>query len=54
MIVFGRPDHMSARPGRMLCEFDVPFEYPRSPQLRFDEHFAHLASQVSKCLRGGI
>jgi NitT/TauT family transport system ATP-binding protein len=45
---------MSARPGRGLCEFDVPFEYPRSPQLRFDERFAHLASQVSKCLRGGI
>jgi NitT/TauT family transport system ATP-binding protein len=45
---------MSSRPGRILREFDVPFEYPRSPQLRFDERFAGLASQVSTCLRGGV
>jgi hypothetical protein len=30
----------------------VPFEYPRSPQLRFTEPFARLAGQVSACLRG--
>jgi hypothetical protein len=45
---------MSGRPGRMLCDFNVPFEYPRSPRLRFDERFAHLAGQVSTCLRGGV
>ena len=27
---------MSARPGRIVASFDVPFGYPRSPDLRFD------------------
>jgi NitT/TauT family transport system ATP-binding protein len=43
---------MSGRPGRVLRAFDVPFEYPRSPRLRFDERFAQLAGEVSACLRG--
>jgi NitT/TauT family transport system ATP-binding protein len=45
---------MSARPGRVLRTFEVPFEYPRSPRLRFDEGFAHLAGEVSACLRGEL
>jgi NitT/TauT family transport system ATP-binding protein len=45
---------MSGRPGRALDDFTVPFEYPRSPRLRFDEEFAHLAGEVSACLRGGV
>jgi len=45
---------LSARPGRVLRAFEVPFEYPRSPRLRFDERFAHLAGQVSACLRGDL
>lgn len=45
---------MSSRPGRILGDFAVPFPYPRSPQLRFDERFARLAGQVSTCLRGGV
>jgi NitT/TauT family transport system ATP-binding protein len=44
---------MSSRPGRVLREFAVPFDYPRPPRLRFDEKFAHLAGEVSACLRGG-
>ena len=44
---------MSARPGRIVAEFDVPFEYPRVPDLRFDADFAHLAGEVSHALRGG-
>jgi NitT/TauT family transport system ATP-binding protein len=44
---------MSGRPGRVLGDFPVPFEYPRSPRLRFDERFARLAGQVSALLRGG-
>jgi len=44
---------MSGRPGRVLGDFPVPFQYPRSPRLRFDERFAHLAGQVSALLRGG-
>src|SRR5215216_5753705 len=43
---------MSGRPGRVLGDFPVPFEYPRSPRLRFDERFARLAGQVSAVLRG--
>jgi NitT/TauT family transport system ATP-binding protein len=43
---------MSDRPGRVLHDFAVPFEYPRSPRLRFDERFARLAGQVSAVLRG--
>ncbi|HEX4223507.1 MAG TPA: ABC transporter ATP-binding protein [Pseudonocardiaceae bacterium] len=36
---------------RVLGEFDVPFDYPRPPQLRFEERFARLAGSVSACLR---
>ncbi len=43
---------MSARPGRIVAEFEVPFEYPRSPELRFDAAFAALGSEISAALRG--
>lgn len=43
---------MSARPGRIVAEFEVPFEYPRSPDLRFDPDFARLSGEVSHALRG--
>ena len=43
---------MSARPGRIVAEFDVPFAYPRSPELRFDADFAALSGDISKALRG--
>jgi NitT/TauT family transport system ATP-binding protein len=43
---------MSGRPGRVLGDFTIPFEYPRSPQLRFHEEFAGLADEVSACLLG--
>ncbi len=42
---------MSARPGRIVAEFDVPFDYPRDQGLRFDNRFAKLASRVSNALR---
>ena len=44
---------MSGRPGQVLGDFPVPFDYPRPPRLRFEEEFAHLAGEVSRCLRGG-
>jgi NitT/TauT family transport system ATP-binding protein len=44
---------MSGRPGRVVRDFAVPFAYPRSPRLRFEERFARLAGEVSACLRGG-
>ncbi|MFQ5556227.1 MAG: ABC transporter ATP-binding protein [Acidimicrobiales bacterium] len=43
---------MSARPGRLVAEFVVPFHHPRDPQLRFAPEFAELAGLVSKELRG--
>jgi NitT/TauT family transport system ATP-binding protein len=43
---------MSARPGRIVAEFDVPFEYPRQPDLRFQPEFAKLSGEVSHALRG--
>ncbi len=44
---------MSARPGNIVAEFDIPFEYPRKPDLRFDPEFARISGEVSKELRGG-
>jgi NitT/TauT family transport system ATP-binding protein len=43
---------MSARPGRIVEEFEVPFGYPRPPELRFDPEFAKLSGEVSHALRG--
>ena len=43
---------MSARPGRLVAEFDIPFEYPRKPDLRFNADFAELCGKVSVSLRG--
>ena len=43
---------MSARPGRLVAEFDIPFEYPRKPDLRFNADFAELCGKVSVALRG--
>lgn len=43
---------MSARPGRIVAEYEVPFAYPRDPDLRFDADFAHLSGEISHALRG--
>ena len=43
---------MSARPGRMLSEHDVPFDYPRQADLRFDPKFGELCGEVSVALEG--
>ncbi len=42
---------MSARPGRIVSEYEIPFEYPRTPALRYDPDFARLAGEVSESLR---
>ena len=44
---------MSPRPGRIVAEFEIPFSYPRSPELRFDPEFGRLSSEVSHALRKG-
>jgi len=43
---------MSARPGRIVASFEVPFPYPRGSELRFDPDFAALSGEVSRTLRG--
>ena len=43
---------MSARPGRIVADYAVPFPYPRDPELRFDPAFAALSGDVSRSLRG--
>jgi NitT/TauT family transport system ATP-binding protein len=42
---------MSARPGRIVAEVDVPFGYPRDPALRFDPRFTAIAGVISAKLR---
>jgi NitT/TauT family transport system ATP-binding protein len=44
---------MSARPARILEEIEVPFERPRSEQLRESPRFAEIAGHVRRLLRSG-
>lgn len=43
---------MSARPGRIIAEFDIPFALPRGEDLRFDADFAALGRELSAALKG--
>lgn len=43
---------MSSRPGRIVDSVDVPFAYPRHPDIRFDPAFGELSSRISHSLRG--
>ena len=43
---------MSARPGRIIADYDVPFEYPREHDIRYDAAFAELSGKISHDLRG--
>lgn len=42
---------MSERPGRIVDEIEVPFEYPRDPAIRYSSEFANVAAKVSEALR---
>lgn len=42
---------MSARPGRLIADLEIPFAYPRSPDLRGTPEFAKLANEVGALLR---
>ncbi len=42
---------MSARPGRIVASFDVPFEYPRPDELRYEPAFAELTGALNHALR---
>lgn len=41
---------MSGRPGRIVAEIPVPWEYPRQPELRYGAEFAALTGRVSQAL----
>ncbi len=43
---------MSARPGKIIASFDVPFAYPRTHDLRYEPEFGELCGQISHALRG--
>jgi NitT/TauT family transport system ATP-binding protein len=43
---------MSARPGKIIAEFDVPFSYPRNHDLRYEPEFGELCGKISHALRG--
>ena len=42
---------MSARPGRIIDDIDIPFEYPRNPDLRYDARFAEISGRISHGLK---
>jgi NitT/TauT family transport system ATP-binding protein len=44
---------MSGRPGTVVATFDVPFDMPRDPDIRFTPEFAELVGEVSHALREG-
>jgi NitT/TauT family transport system ATP-binding protein len=44
---------MSGRPGRIVDVFDVPFDLPRDPDIRYTGEFAELVGKVSHALREG-
>ena len=43
---------MSARPGKIIAEIDVPFTYPRKHDLRYEPEFGELCGKISHALRG--
>jgi NitT/TauT family transport system ATP-binding protein len=43
---------MSARPGRVVADIPVAFDYPRTNDLRFDPGFVSVTSEISRALRG--
>ncbi|MDH6181554.1 NitT/TauT family transport system ATP-binding protein [Microbacteriaceae bacterium SG_E_30_P1] len=44
---------MSGRPGHIVDEFEVPFDMPRDPEIRFTAEFGDLVGKVSHALREG-
>ena len=44
---------MTSRPGRIHAVVDVPFGYPRTPDLHFDQDFVDITKAVAEALRSG-
>jgi len=45
---------MSPRPGRIVADFAIPFEFPRPLELRYSPEFTELAGQVAAALEGSL
>ena len=43
---------MSARPGRITAQIDIPFGFPRTHDLRYEPRFGEICAEVSHALRG--
>jgi NitT/TauT family transport system ATP-binding protein len=41
---------MSGRPGRIVAEIPIPWDYPRPPELRYAPEFAEITGRVSAAL----
>ncbi len=44
---------MSGRPGHLVDTFEIPFDMPRDPEIRYQADFAKLVGEVSHALREG-
>jgi NitT/TauT family transport system ATP-binding protein len=42
---------MSARPGRIIADFSVPWDYPRQHDIRYSPEFAEMCGKVSEALK---
>lgn len=42
---------MCSRPGTVVAEFNVPFDYPRDPAIRYEAEFTKIAGSVAEALR---
>jgi len=42
---------MSARPGRIIADFSIPWAYPRQHDIRYSPEFAEMCGKVSESLR---
>ena len=45
---------MSARPGRIIADMEVPFARPRTPDIRTDPVFASLEQSIWEMLRDEV
>jgi NitT/TauT family transport system ATP-binding protein len=41
---------MSGRPGRIVAEIPIPWDYPRPPELRYSAEFGEITGRVSAAL----
>ena len=44
---------MSGRPGHLVDTFEIPFDMPRDPEIRYTAEYAKLVGEVSHALREG-